>query len=78
MTAAEPAPLRGEPAAKCRAAIDVQAFQEITVEQRDQRALALQRERFDALARGAFDLDGIDETILEIEPDRVLVRDDAL
>ena len=78
VTAAESPPLSGEPAVEHRAAVDFQAVQKVSVEQPGKRSLPLRGERPDALFDGAGDFDRIDEAIRQVEPDRVVAREDAL
>ena len=76
VAAAEPAPLRREPAVERGVAIDLEAVQELALEEGAERPQSIGRQRLDALLRGAGNLHGIDETIREIEPDAVPGRID--
>ena len=69
--AAEPPPLRGQPAVESRVAVDLQALEEVAVEQCGQRPQALRSERLDALLRSPGRPRRIDEAVREIEPDGV-------
>ena len=71
VAAAEPAPLRREPAVESGIAVDLQAVQELALEEGAERPQSIRRQRLDALLRGAGNLHGIDETVREIEPDAV-------
>src|SRR5262249_60284028 len=59
VTAAESSPLSSEPPAEDRAAVDLQALQKLTVEQRGERSLPLRSKPLHALLRRAGDLDRI-------------------
>jgi hypothetical protein len=63
VTAAESPALGGQPPVEDGAAADRQALQEVTVEQGGQRPLPIGRERLDALAGRAADLDRVDEAV---------------
>ena len=76
VAAAEPAPLRREPAVESGVAIDLEAVEELALEEGAERPQSIGRQRLDALLRGAATSIGIDETIREIEPDAVPGRID--
>ena len=70
MTAAESASLRGNPTFEGRAAVDLQIFEKVSGEQRDERSQALRINGRDVLSRPG-DLDRIDEAVRQIKSDSV-------
>ena len=67
--AAQPAPLRGEPAVEARTAIDLEAVEKVAAEQRRQRCAAARRRASAPPRRGVADeLERIDEAVREVEP----------
>src|SRR5689334_25057372 len=63
VTAAEAAALCREPAVEDRAAVNLETFQKVSIEQRRQHAQPLRRERLDTVLSCPSDLDRIHEAI---------------
>src|SRR5262245_33649065 len=77
VTGAESSPLSSEPPVEDRVAVDFQPLQKLAVEQRGERLLPLRSKPLHALLGRAGDLDRIDETVRQVEPDSVVVSMDA-
>jgi hypothetical protein len=71
VAAAKSAALRREPTVETRVAIDLQAVEKLTIEQRGQGSQPLGGKRLDALLGGASDLDRIDEAVRQVELDGI-------
>ena len=68
--ATELTPLRGDPTVEGRAAVDLQAFEKVSGEQRGERSQPLRANRLDVPNRPG-DLDRIDEAVRQIKSDGV-------
>ena len=75
---AEAPPLRQQPAGELRAVVNLQPLEHVAVEKIQQRTRALGRQRPDSRARGALDVERIDETTGEIEAHGVVAGADAV
>ena len=73
----EPTPLGGKPSVEARAAVDLQAVEEVPDEHGGQNSQPLRRERSD-LRSGPGDLERVDEAVPEVETDSVRLRFDPL
>ncbi len=69
---AKPAALREQPAVEMRAAIDLQALQEVAGEQRGKPSQLLGGQLLDPIQHGAGDREDIDEAVAQVERHRVV------
>jgi hypothetical protein len=74
---AQPPPLRDQPGIEGRAAVDLQALQEIAPKQVGERAQPFRRERVEPVLDRARNFRRIDETVREVEPDHVAIGIDT-